>query len=158
MLVTYLHIWWARGQLKNPCSTNFKNCEPQWGQLSSISIEVRSYQSFTVNALWMIDQRKAPSYVHCVCAKWCSTWESTWGNFNVPCDGDCLFENLLGSDPFPPKLGLVCRERSNLKPPPSRWFEEEFIKFSKEQGKLSMGTPSYQNVHPNLSPSTLRKS
>jgi len=47
-------------------------------------------------------------------------WRGGGRNFVPPFVGDWYFKSLLNNDPFPPKLGQICQEGSNLKPPPPR--------------------------------------
>ena len=77
-----------------------------------------------------------------------SRW-SGWGNFIMPLMWNWLLKDLLRSNPLPPHLVRVSKERSNLQPPPTCRIKEELIKFPKEQVELGLATSTCHSIHPN---------
>ena len=115
ILAAYRHPCWARGQLKNLCSTNSTDSGPQWGQHLSISVEHFQRHSLTATALWMTDQRKA---IFFLCLSFVPNdvpfRRSGGENFIPPLMWNRFLESLLLSNPFPPLLCRIHAKGSNL--------------------------------------------
>ena len=54
-------------------------------------------------------------------------------NFIVPFIGIQFLKCILSSDPLPTKLGGICQEKSNLRPPPLYWVKEKWPQFTQKR-------------------------